>query len=154
MACTTAMTSVYALLCRACTRTSSYREICLRCANKTYGYLNQPPCDELVWDEEDNLPIVARSQDMILRRRTNIFRKEIEERVILHPLVVGVAAGTEGAAASPLAVELIKWTLNRDLDIGGLAHGIDGRTHLYVTMDAHEVIDVFTDKLSPRFTGA
>jgi len=80
-------------------------EACWRGPNKSYGYLNQPEYDALVWDaegwfhsgdlgefdEEGNLRIVGRTKDMILRGGTNIFPREVEELLIRHPAVARVS---------------------------------------------------------------
>jgi non-ribosomal peptide synthetase component E (peptide arylation enzyme) len=80
-------------------------ELWWRGANKSYGYLNQPDYDELVWDQDGwyhsgdlgqvrddgYVRIVGRTKDMILRGGTNIFPKEIEELLLQHPAVSAVA---------------------------------------------------------------
>lgn len=64
-----------------------------------------------------------------------------------------LALASEIGKAAPLAIELIKSAMNRDLDQASLAHAVDGTTHLFVTADAHEGIDAFTNKRPPHFAG-
>jgi non-ribosomal peptide synthetase component E (peptide arylation enzyme) len=80
-------------------------EVCWRGANNSYGYLNQPDYDTLVWDEDNwyqsgdlgwidedgYLRIVGRVKDMILRGGMNIFPAEVEEVLIHHPKISTVA---------------------------------------------------------------
>lgn len=80
-------------------------EVCWRGPNKSYGYLNEPDYDRQAWDDEGffhsgdvgelddrgYLRIVGRIKDMILRGGTNIFPREVEELLLEHPDVAGVA---------------------------------------------------------------
>lgn len=80
-------------------------EVCWRGPNKSYGYLNEPDYDRQAWDSQGffhsgdvgqfddrgYLRIVGRTKDMILRGGTNIFPREVEELLLEHPEVSGVA---------------------------------------------------------------
>lgn len=80
-------------------------ELCWRGPNKSYGYLNEPDYDRQAWDDQGffhsgdvgefddrgYLRIVGRIKDMILRGGTNIFPREVEELLLEHPDVAGVA---------------------------------------------------------------
>lgn len=115
-------------------------EICWRGANKTYGYLNQPDYDALVWDDEGwfhsgdlgqfdpdgNLHIVGRSKDMILRGGTNIFPKEVEELLLTHPViaavaVVGVPDARLGEKACAVVVTVGQQEVSLEILVGFLA---------------------------------
>ncbi|MFZ2963579.1 MAG: AMP-binding protein [Rhodoglobus sp.] len=85
--------------------TGEVGELWWRGANKSYGYLNQPDYDDLVWDQDGwyhsgdlgqigddgYVRIVGRTKDMILRGGTNIFPKETEELLLHHSAVSAVA---------------------------------------------------------------
>ena len=80
-------------------------EIQWRCADKSYGYLNDPEATAMAFtsdrfyrtgdlgsfDESGRLRIVGRVKDMIIRGGRNISPRLIEEMVLRHPQVAEVA---------------------------------------------------------------
>jgi acyl-CoA synthetase (AMP-forming)/AMP-acid ligase II len=80
-------------------------EIQWRCADKSYGYLNDPEATAMAFtsdrfyrtgdlgsfDESGRLRIVGRVKDMIIRGGRNISPRLIEEMVLRHPQVYEVA---------------------------------------------------------------